>query len=203
MDPDHWSPAEKRIARRVFDAALERELREVKAQQKRLTKAVAMADDVPELVTELRDRAVRARALEVRIATIQRAPSELRALVDQAETIVRERLTNIRAAMLDGADLRAVFLRLFPGGIQFRPVRVGDRQVWRLEGAAAIGRVALSESDAWFNMGENPSPSDEGSQPGHGDRETANKIAALPDHPPPARPADAGWFNLDRDPNGI
>ena len=35
MDPDHWSPAEKRIARRVFDAALDRELAQVMAEFKR------------------------------------------------------------------------------------------------------------------------------------------------------------------------
>ena len=81
---------EAQLPRRVADATeLERELRDVKAEQKRLTKAVALADDVPELVTELRQRAARARALEVQIATIRRAPSELRALVDQAEATVR------------------------------------------------------------------------------------------------------------------
>jgi hypothetical protein len=53
-----------------------------------------------------------------------------------------------RAALLDRADLRVVFLRLFPEGIEFRPVRVGKRQIWRLEGAAAFGRVALSEAEA-------------------------------------------------------
>ena len=35
MDPDHWTPAEKRIARRVFDAALDRELAQVMAEFKR------------------------------------------------------------------------------------------------------------------------------------------------------------------------
>ena len=42
MDPDHWSPAEKRIARRVFDAALERELAQVMAEFKR--RAVAAVE---------------------------------------------------------------------------------------------------------------------------------------------------------------
>ncbi|HEY0477344.1 MAG TPA: hypothetical protein VGD37_07455 [Kofleriaceae bacterium] len=35
-------------------AALETDLRNVRAEQKRLAKAVALADDVPELVSELR-----------------------------------------------------------------------------------------------------------------------------------------------------
>lgn len=38
-------------------AALEAELRDVRAEQKRLARAVALADDLPELVTELRQLA--------------------------------------------------------------------------------------------------------------------------------------------------
>ena len=195
---------EAQLPRREADATeLERELRDVKAEQKRLTKAVALADDVPELVTELRQRAARARALEVQIATIRRAPSELRALVDQAEATVRDRLGDVRAALLDRADLRAVFLRLFPDGIEFRPVRVGERQVWRLEGGAAVGRVALNESDAWFNLGEPPSPSAEGSASNRDDDDTANKIAGMNPAALNTKPSEQAWFKLDRDPNGI
>src|SRR5262249_27340357 len=40
-------------------SALEAELRDVRAEQKRLAKAVALADDVPELVSELRQRSTR------------------------------------------------------------------------------------------------------------------------------------------------
>lgn len=195
---------EAQLPKREADASeLERELRDVKAEQKRLTKAVALADDVPELVTELRQRAARARALEVRIATIRRAPAELRALVDQAEATVRERLADVRGALIDRADLRAVFLRLFPDGIEFQPVRVGDRQVWRLAGAAAVGRVALNEADAWFNLGEDSSPSGEGSPLNLDDDGAANKIAGMGSPALNNQPAEAGWFKLDRDPNGI
>ncbi len=158
---------------------LEQELRNVKAEQRRLTKAVALADDVPELVSELRVRGARARALEAQIDTVRRAPAELRALVDQAETTVRERLGNMRAALLEGSDLRAVFLRLFPNGINFHPARIGDRQVWRLQGAAAIGRVALNETDPWFNIEKFPSVSREGSPASQNSTATGREIAQL------------------------
>ena len=46
MDPDHWSPAEKRIARRVFDAALERELAQVMAEFKRRAAAATLPQDM-------------------------------------------------------------------------------------------------------------------------------------------------------------
>ncbi len=195
---------EAQLPKRATDVSeLERELRNVKAEQKRLTQAVALADDVPELVTELRQRATRARALEVQIATAKRAPAEMRALVDQAEATVRGRLADVRAALIDRADLRAVFLRLFPDGIEFRAVRVGDRQVWRLEGGAALGRAAISEADAWFNLGENPSPSDEGSASNRDNDGTANKIAGMNPAALNTKPSEQAWFKLDRDPNGI
>ena len=48
---------EGQIPTRAADVGeLEAQLRAVKAEQRRLTKAVALADDVPELVTELRQR---------------------------------------------------------------------------------------------------------------------------------------------------
>ena len=46
MNLDHWSPAEKRIARRVFDAALERELAQVMAEFKRRAAAATLPQDM-------------------------------------------------------------------------------------------------------------------------------------------------------------
>ncbi len=195
---------EAQLPSREADAAtLEEELRTVKAEQKRLTKAVALADDVPELIAELKQRANRARNLEVRIATIRRTPKELRSIVDQAEANVRARLTNLRDALRDRADLRQVFLTLFPNGLVFSPDRVGARQVWRLEGAAAIGRVALNDNDPWFNLRGNPVDAADGSQAGHGADEDARKNGHLHSAPPSPTPDEGGWFNMRCDPDGI
>lgn len=46
MDSDHWSPADKRIARRVFDAALDRELAQVMAEFKRRAAAASEPQDM-------------------------------------------------------------------------------------------------------------------------------------------------------------
>ena len=46
MNPDHWTPAEKRIARRVFDAALDRELAQVLAEFKRRAAAASEPQDM-------------------------------------------------------------------------------------------------------------------------------------------------------------
>jgi hypothetical protein len=100
---------EAQIPKRETDVAeLETELRAVKAEQKKLTKAVAIADDVPDLVTELRQRATRARSLEMRIAAVRRAPEETRGKIENAEALVRERLGDVRTALRDRGDLRRV-----------------------------------------------------------------------------------------------
>ena len=46
MNPDHWSPAERRIARRVFDSALDRELAQVMAEFKRRAAAATLPQDM-------------------------------------------------------------------------------------------------------------------------------------------------------------
>jgi hypothetical protein len=141
---------EAQIPDREADIAeLEAQLREGKAEQKRLTKAVAIADDVPELVTELRERSTRARSLEVRIATIRRAPEELRSMIDLAEAAARAKLTDIRNEVLQGGELRPLFQRLFPEGLRFLPTREGARQVWEIEGGVDLTRLAEFDEGAF------------------------------------------------------
>lgn len=48
-------------------ASLEDELRDLRAEQKRLAKAVALSDDIAELVSELKKRAQRVKHLEARL----------------------------------------------------------------------------------------------------------------------------------------
>lgn len=148
---------EAQIPNREADLAdLEGQLREVKAEQRRLTRAVALADDVPELVGELRDRAMRARSLEARIAAARRTPDEVKAKVDQAVATVRANLGDLRTALSDAEDLRTVFLRLFPDGLRFSPARAGNRQVWRIQGnvnRGALGGVAEAEA---YNLKSDP-----------------------------------------------
>jgi hypothetical protein len=56
-------------------AALEAELSAVTTEQKRLARAVAMSDEIPELMTELKQRLNRVRSLEAQIAAARRTPS--------------------------------------------------------------------------------------------------------------------------------
>jgi chromosome segregation ATPase len=69
--------------------ALEAELASVRAEQKRLAQAVALSDEVPELVVELTQRSARIQNLEAQLIAARRTPAELAALIDRVEANVR------------------------------------------------------------------------------------------------------------------
>lgn len=121
-------------------AALEAELATARAEQKRLAKAVAMADDVPELIGELKKRTALIQNLEARIIGAKRTPKDLASLVTKIEFGARARLADLRNALAEQRDLREVFLALFPSGLTFTPSRTpdGSRAVWHIEGAASF-----------------------------------------------------------------
>lgn len=124
-------------------AALETELTTARSEQKRLAKAVAMADDVPELVSELRKRSARIAHLDAQIMSAKRTPDDLVALVTRIETSARARLHHLKTALADRRDLREVFLSLFPDGLTFTPARSpdGERQLWRIAGTANLSSL--------------------------------------------------------------
>lgn len=109
------------LPKRAADVSeLETELSSLRVEQKRLAKAVALADDVPELIAELRQRAARIQHIEAQILSARRAPSDLDALVVQVEASLRTKLTDLRAALSNQADRRGAFLALFPSGALVR-----------------------------------------------------------------------------------
>ena len=122
---------------------LERELANARAEQKRLAKAVALADDVAELASELRKRNQLIANLEAQLMTARRTPDEVASLVTQIEDAARARLRDLRTALAERRDLRDVFLALFPDGLTFSPARTPDgaRKVWRISGNASLGSV--------------------------------------------------------------
>ena len=117
---------------------LEDELKVVRAEQKRLARAVAMADDVPELVTELQHRSARMRTLQAQIEAARRTPGEISALVDQVESAAVAKLQDLREALTQPAQLRQVLRTLFPDGLRLTPVQAGRRHIWRIQGAANL-----------------------------------------------------------------
>jgi site-specific DNA recombinase len=123
--------------------ALEAELRDVRNEQRRLAKAVALADDVPELISELRKRSARAQHLEAQILAVKKTPAELTKLVKQIETTSRGKLADLRAALADESDRREVFLALFPDGLTFTSARTpnGKRQIWQISGDIDLGTL--------------------------------------------------------------
>jgi site-specific DNA recombinase len=118
---------------------LEAQLAAARAEQKKLARAVALADDIPELVAELQERSARLRHLEVQLAAARRTPNELAEVMTRVETSVRAKLVDLHAALAgQQEDRRAAFLDMFPGGLRFDPVEVGRRRVWRIQGEASL-----------------------------------------------------------------
>jgi hypothetical protein len=136
------------LPKRAADVSeLETELSSLRVEQKRLAKAVALADDVPELIAELRQRAARIQHIEAQILSARRAPSDLDALVAQVEASSRVKLADVRAALSNQADRREAFLALFPHGLTFSPTRTPDgaRQVWKVRGDVDLGLLVGSD----------------------------------------------------------
>ena len=104
----------------------------MRAEQRRLAKAIALADDVPELVVELQQRTGRIQNLEAQLIAARRTPAELAALIDRVEANVRTNVAKLREALGDEADRREVFQAMFPDGLSFEPTRTPDgaRQIW-------------------------------------------------------------------------
>jgi hypothetical protein len=110
--------------------ALEKELTDLRAEQKRLARAVATAgDDIP----ELRLRNDRIRRLEANLAPARRTPAAVGDLLARAEEAAHKKLADLRKSLEgDLPTLRAALRALFPEGLAFRargehpPPRVGD-----------------------------------------------------------------------------
>lgn len=117
----------------------EEELATARSEQKRLARAVAMADDVSELVSELKKRSTLIAHLEAQIIAAKRTPDELANLVTTIESNACVRLADLRTALADRRDLREVFLALFPEGLTFTPARLPDE--WC--GASRARRVSV------------------------------------------------------------
>ena len=123
-------------------AALEAELETTRSEQKRLAKAVALADDIPELVAELHQRSSRIRHLEGQILAAKRTPDEVAKVMARVADAVRDKLHDVQAALANKDDLRAVFKSMFPDGLTFSPEwgrdENGRRKIWRASGDACF-----------------------------------------------------------------
>lgn len=139
-------------------AALEAELVTVRAEQKRLAKAIALADDVPELVAELRQRSARIQHLQAQVIAAKRTPAELAAVMDKVEANVRANVANLSQGLADPGDLREVFQSMFPNGLTFEPARTpdGSRQIWKISGDADFARATEPADPARFRSRSDP-----------------------------------------------
>ncbi len=89
---------ETQLPKREQDiATLEAELAQARTEQRRLARAVALADDVPELASELARRSARIQHEKAQIAASRKTPEEMSSLMATVETNCRERLRDLRS----------------------------------------------------------------------------------------------------------
>nr|HEX4317158.1 hypothetical protein [Kofleriaceae bacterium] len=101
-------------------AALESELATTRAEQRRFAKAVALSDEIPELVTELQQRSARIHNLEAQLVAVRRTPAEVASLVEKVEGAVRCDLRALEIALSNPVDLAEVLRLMFPDGPDVR-----------------------------------------------------------------------------------
>ncbi len=121
---------------------LEAELKTTRTEQRRLAKAVALADDIPELVDELHQRSARIRHLEGQLIAAKRTPQEVAKVMARVKEAVRDKLGDLQSALTNREDLRALFRAMFPEGLTFTPEwgrdQNGRRKIWRASGYACF-----------------------------------------------------------------
>jgi site-specific DNA recombinase len=128
--------------------AIETELARLRSEQRNLAAAVATGGDaIPELLSELRARNDRIRALEADLAAAKRTPAMLEELLSTAERNARQRVADLRVALANPSDAREVFESVFlPEGLEFKAgkSRDGSRRVWAISMTAHPVRSILS-----------------------------------------------------------
>lgn len=183
---------EAQLPKRQDDiASLEAELTAVRAEQKRLAKAVALADDVPELVAELQQRSARIQNLEAQLIAARRTPGELAALIDRVEANVRANVARLRQALVDQADLREIFQAMFPDGLTFEPARTPDdsRQIWKISGNADFAAVTEPGLVSFASRPQRDSNPCRGATTWRTITAASHDLRWLPDGRIPARPS--------------
>ena len=128
--------------------SLKAELAQVEKERTKLAKAVALADDVPELVAELNRRSARIRHLGEQLATALLGPEQMAAKIREIEARAKSDLANLREGLSERKHLREVFLSLFPDGLEFSPewvqAETGRRRVWRIRGLPRLGAFPIT-----------------------------------------------------------
>ena len=103
-----------------------------------------MADDIPEILDELRKRNDRIRFLEGEMKAAQRLPEQIHELMRKVESCAKEKLNDLRTVLAkDREGTREVIKILFPDGLKFNPVEYEKRKVFAISGNAKVSLPKL------------------------------------------------------------
>ena len=144
--------------RRRFDAhrgeapakvdALRQQARQLQAEVARATERLFdVGETIPKtFMRSIADREQRLDALNVEIAQLEAAPKAIGAELDKIETEARRRLRDLQNLFAsDAPSARAALQSLLETPLTLTPEVHGDRRVYRVQGALALGRFLMSE----------------------------------------------------------
>ncbi len=122
---------------------MEREVAQLKRELKNLVVlGAAGGEEIPELVTAMRERQDRIRRLETDLALARRTPELVAEATAKMKAAIKARLEGIREALAaDPTGSRDVYKLLFPEGLTFTPSEADGRQVFEITGTAKVQEI--------------------------------------------------------------
>ncbi len=133
---------------------LEAEAQGLREEIERLVGALASAGQSPALIQALGERERRLAEVDAQIRAQLAAPEAIRFELKRMEVEARRRIEELRSLLeRNPEDARRVVEALFAGGkLTAKPVTTKDGRRFLLEGAAAVGRLWVSESSDGSNL---------------------------------------------------
>jgi hypothetical protein len=103
LDEIRREARERHADRGIDGAELRAEIARLKTEQRNLAKAVAMASDIPELLTAMNQRSARLRSLETELVAATRSPDETGARVAEVERRAWHMVSRLTETLADDA----------------------------------------------------------------------------------------------------
>ena len=127
--------------------ALERELRQLKAEVQRLANALASTDEKPEaIVTAIAEREKRMRARQARIEGVQTSPGVIGSEFSALEKDAHRRLEDLRALLdRNPEEARKAMEALLAGPLTFTPIETEEGKRYQIQGSVATGALFITE----------------------------------------------------------
>ncbi len=146
--------------------ALDKELRQLRSEQRNVSKAIALASgELPDLVEQMRQRDARITEVQKELNRARRSPNVLADLLARGEAMMHDRAAALRATLAkDPAGARQLYADIFPYGLEFEETEHEGYKVFlircrsRVSTSRLVGIPSPSpDSDGESRLGSDPS----------------------------------------------